>query len=40
MDLERYWSSTSKTMGYTDVYVRVDVDMLGPLYVLPGPIVL
>ena len=28
------------SMGYTDDVVRVNVDMLGPLYVVPGPIVL
>ena len=27
-------------MGYTDLIVRVNIDMLGPLYVVPGPIVL
>ena len=27
-------------MGYTDVIIRVNIDMLGPLYVVPGPIVL
>ena len=27
-------------MGYTDVGVRVGVDVLGPLYVIPGPTVL
>ena len=26
-------------MGYFDVAVRVYVDVLGPLYVLPGPVV-
>ena len=26
-------------MGYSDVVVRVYVDVLGPLYVLPGPVV-
>ena len=26
-------------MGYSDVDVRVYADVLGPLYVLPGPIV-
>ena len=26
-------------MGYTDVTVRVCVDVLGPLYVIPGPVV-
>ena len=24
-------------MGYTDITVRVYVDVLGPLYVVPGP---
>ena len=28
------------TMCYTDVIVRVSVDVLGPLYVVPGPLVL
>ena len=27
-------------MGYTDINIRVSVDVLGPLYVVPGPIVL
>ena len=26
-------------MGYSDVVVRVYIDVLGPLYVLPGPAV-
>ena len=26
-------------MGYSDVVVRVYIDVLGPLYVLPGPVV-
>ena len=26
-------------MGYSDVVARVYVDVLGPLYVLPGPVV-
>ena len=26
-------------MGYSDVVVRVYVDVLGTLYVLPGPVV-
>ena len=26
-------------MGYTDINVRVYVDMLGTLYVIPGPVV-
>ena len=25
-------------MGYSNVVVRVHVDVLGPLYVLPGPL--
>ena len=25
-------------MGYSDVVVRVYVDVLGPLYVFPGPV--
>ena len=27
-------------MGYTDIGVRVNIGVLGPLYVIPGPIVL
>ena len=26
-------------MGYTDATIRVYVDVLGPLYVIPGPAV-
>ena len=26
-------------MGYSDALVRVYIDVLGPLYVLPGPLV-
>ena len=39
MELRSYWSSIRTRMGYSDVVVRVYVDVLGPLYVLPGPVV-
>ena len=29
-----------KSMGYTDIVVRVNVDVLGPLYIVPGAMVL
>ena len=37
MELERYWSSIRKIMGYYDADVRVYIDVVGPLY-LSGPV--
>ena len=39
MELRSYWSSIRTLMGYSDAFVSVYVDVLGPLYVRPGPIV-
>ena len=39
MELECCLSSIRISMGYTNDTVRVYVDILGPLYVIPGPIV-
>ena len=25
-------------MGYSDALIRIHIDVLGPLYVLPGPV--
>ena len=40
MELEQYWGSTRTAMGYTDVGVRISVNILDPLYVVPGPTIL
>ena len=37
MELERFWSSFKTIMSYSDTYVRVYIDVLGPLYLIPGP---
>ena len=39
MKLRSYLSSIRTIMGYSDVDARVHVDVLGPLYILPGPVV-
>ena len=39
MDLKSYWGNIRLVMGYSDIVVRVYVDVLGPLYVLLGPVV-
>ena len=37
MELGSYQSSIKILMGYSDAPVSVYIDVLGPLYVLPGP---
>ena len=39
MELRSYLRSIRKLIGYSDAPVRVYVAVLGPLYVLPGPLV-
>ena len=39
MELSSYLSSIITLLGYSDVFFRVYVDVLGPLYVLLGPVV-
>ena len=37
MDLERCCSNIRTIIGYSDADIKVYIDVLGPLYVIPGP---
>ena len=40
MELKRCSSNIKTTMGYINIIVRVSMDVLGPMYVVSGPIVM
>ena len=39
MEQRHCLNSIRTSMGYTDLTVRVCFDVLGPLYLIPGPVV-